>query len=357
MFAFEHGYLLFLLILIPLWTGLYMLLWFRRRKLWAKLGDERLLLQLVPDYSAYRQHVKFSLMMLALAFIIMGLANLRIGSKLQKSKRKGVDIMIALDVSNSMLAQDIKPSRLARAQMAVSKLIDGFEDDQIGIIAFAGRARVLLPVTIDYAAAKSQVEAVSPDFIPQQGTAIGEAIAMADSAFSKKSRNNKAIIVISDGENHEDDAVAAAASSAGSGIPVYTVGMGSQAGAPIPVAEEQNGVVYKKDGNGNTIVTKMNEKMLQDVALAGKGSYAGAGSADAALGKIFDEVSKIGRKEYEALEFAEFHSTYMYFMLAALLTLFAEALIFGRKTRLTRNWTVFGKKSYFETLAHEKTKK
>jgi len=344
MVAFDHLILLTLLILIPVCIVLFLLMLRWKKNTMHTFGDADVVQRILTDYSPARPIVKFVLLMLALAMLVFAVVNMKIGSKMSSVKRKGLDIIIALDISNSMLAQDIKPSRIVRSQMAISKLIDKFEDDQIGIIVFAGKAQVLLPVTTDYAAAKMLVSEANRDIIQAQGTAIGDAINLARVSFDKNSKNKKVIIVISDGENHEDDAIEAARAAASDGLQTYTIGIGSAAGAPIPVNMSGFNIEYKKDNSGNTVVTKLNETMLQQVAAAGKGTYVRATTNDAGLNKVFDEINKLEKKEYEARVFSEYRNTYMYFIIAALLLLIADLIILERKTKLTRNVHLFSKK-------------
>ncbi|HOY33300.1 MAG TPA: VWA domain-containing protein [Bacteroidales bacterium] len=344
MVAFDHLILLIGLVLVPVFILLFWLMLRWKKNAMQKFGDAPVVFRLITDYSATRPLLKFVLLMLAFTLLVFAAVNMKIGSKLGTAKRKGVDLIIALDISNSMLAQDIKPSRIVRSQMAISKLVDKFEDDQIGIVVFAGKAQVLLPITTDYAAAKLLASSADPDIMQAQGTAIGEAINLAAVSFDKNSKNKKAIIVISDGENHEDDAIEAARTASNDGILIYTIGIGSVAGAPIPVGISGFNIEYKKDNSGNTVVTKLNETMLQQVAAAGKGTYVRASTNDAGLNKIFDEINQLEKKEYEAKVFSEYRNTYMYFVAAALLLLILDLIILERKTRLTRNVHLFAKK-------------
>lgn len=333
------------MLIIPLLVLVYILNRLWRKKAFAKYGDIGIVNQLITDKSHNRPVFKFIVMMLALAFMIIGMANLRTGSKLEKSKHKGIDVMLVIDVSNSMLSNDIKPNRLERAKMAISKMIDKLEDDQMGVVIFAGQAQTLLPITPDFSAAKMFVNSVSTDMLSTQGTAIGAAIDLAAASTDKKSKNKKAIIVISDGENHEDDAVLAAENAAKQGIKVYTIGMGSAEGGPIPVAGKNGSETeYKKDKDGNTVVTKLNEQMLEQIAGAGKGIYVRASNNDAGLDKIFKDIEKIDKKEYEAKNFSDYTNLFQYFLAVCLILLVFEQLVFERKTSLTRNLHLFDRK-------------
>jgi Ca-activated chloride channel homolog len=344
MVEFDHLIFLSGLAALPLIVLVFLWMLRSRKKAIQKFGNTSLVEQLIADMSGGRPVVKFILLSVAFTLLIFAVVNLKIGSKLDKTKRKGVDIIIALDVSNSMLAQDIKPSRIERAQMAISKLIDKFEEDQIGIVVFAGKAQVLLPMTTDYATAKMMTMSANPDIIPTQGTAIGEAINLSTASFDKNSKNKKAIILITDGENHEDEAMPAVQNAIKEGLIVHTIGMGSEYGGPIPIGMKGFNIEYKKDREGNTVVTKLDESQLKQIAAAGKGIYVRATTNDAGLNAVFKEINKLEKKEFEAKTFSDYTNTYPYFVGLGLLLLILEFFIFERKTRLTRNLDFFGKK-------------
>lgn len=339
---FQYPWMFFSLTALPLVILLWLWMMRRKRRALKKIGDMEVVMKMIPDYSPARQNTKFILFLLALTMLLLAAVNPRFGSKLEKVKRHGADIMICLDISNSMRARDIKPDRLERSKMAISKLINRFDEDQIGLIVFAGRAQTQLPMTPDYAGAKLYLNDVSNDIISVQGTAIGSAIDLAGNAFNYKSKTKKFIILISDGENHEDDAVASAANVAQKGVKIYTVGMGSPEGAPIPVEGNAN-MEYKKDEAGNTVISKLNEEMLRKIAVAGGGTYTRATGADAGLDEIYDEIGEMDKAEYEALSFTDYENLYPYFLGLSLLILLIEFVIFERKTRLTRNIHLFSK--------------
>lgn len=344
MLSFDHIIFLSLLILVPELIIVYWLVNRRRKKLIQKFGNPELMQRMIGDYSKWRPRLKFWLLMAAVVFLVLAVVNFKIGSKLGNTKHKGIDVMIALDISNSMRAQDIKPDRLERAKMAISKLIDKLEDDQIGIVVFAGRAQTLLPITTDYAAAKMLTSNVNPGYIQVQGTAIGQAIQLCTSSFDKNSKNKKAIIVLTDGENHEDDAVEAAKMATKEDIRVFTIGMGSEYGAPIPMGGELTSITYKKDKDGNTVVTKLDESLLKQIAAAANGTYTRASTSDVGLNDVLKEINKIEKKEFEARTYIDYHHSFPLFAGLALLMLVLEFFIFERKTRFTRNINVFGKK-------------
>ncbi len=341
-FRFEHPEYFYGLLAIPVLTALFIWMTLWRKKAMKRYGDWSILQRLVPGISLSRQVFKFVLLMLAYVFLVIGLANPQIGSKLVEGERKGIDIMVALDVSNSMLAQDIKPNRLERARQALSKLIDKLENDRIGMIVFAGNAYVQLPITTDHAAAKMFLSTISTRVVPTQGTAIGEAIDLAARSFDDEN-HSKAIIVITDGENHEDDAVKIARSVTEKGINVYTIGMGLTEGTPIPEYDQNNRQVgYKKDREGNTVVTRLNEKMLQEIALAGQGIYVRANNTQAGLSKVFEEINKLEKSEFESKMFSDYESRFQYFIGISLILFLLELLLFERRNKWLSRIKLFG---------------
>lgn len=255
--------------------------------------------------------------------------------------------MICLDVSNSMLAQDIKPNRLERAKQAINKLIDKLENDKIGLIVFAGRSYTQLPLTPDYGAAKMYLSSVSTEMVPVQGTAIGGAITEAVKSFNIKDRGkskHRAIIVITDGENHEDDAVEAAKTALDSGVYVHTIGLGLPDGSPIPVYKSGVMSGYKTEADGSTVISKLNEGMLQKIAVAGGGIYVRANNTEVGLNKVFDEINKMDKKEMESKIYAEYESHFQYFIAFALFIIVLEIFIFERKNIWFSKLNLFGEK-------------
>ncbi|MFA6924080.1 MAG: VWA domain-containing protein [Bacteroidales bacterium] len=342
MFRFENINYLYGLILIPLLVGLYLLYLVWKKRAISKFGDIDVIKNLFSDYSSALNLIKFIILLFAFTFIILAIANPQVGSKIEKVKRKGVDLMIALDVSNSMLAEDIKPNRLIRAKQAISKLIDRFEDDRIGIIVFAGKAYTQLPITTDYAATDLFMSNVNTDIIPVQGTAIGAAIALAVESFPKENtKRSRAIIIITDGENHEDDAIASAKEVAKKDIVIYTIGMGSPEGVPIPQKYSGMAMGYKKDREGNTVVTKLDEAQLQQIAKAGNGVYARATNTDIGLNAIFDEIGKMQKKEIETKVYSDYEDYFQPCIAIALFFVILEILLLERKYKWMKNVKFF----------------
>jgi Ca-activated chloride channel family protein len=340
MFRFEHPMYLNLMLALPLLVLLYWVYLRWKKNVAKKLGDSSVVNRLLIDVSPFRMHLKFIFLMLSLASLLIALANPQIGSRLEKVQRKGIDLMIAIDVSNSMLAQDIKPSRIERARQSVSRLIDDMENDRIGLIVFAGKAYTQLPITTDYNAAKMMLSTVKPDLIPVQGTAIGQAIEMAMASF-KEEEGGKAIIIITDGENHEDDAVEKAADAASKGIRIYTIGMGLADGAPIPDYKNNQITGFKKDRSGSTVITRLDESMLQQIAQAGNGIYVRASNTQAGLKKVYDEIGKLDQKTFDSLSYADYDDRFQYFIALALIFLTLSFTLNERKSRWASKIKIF----------------
>ena len=328
MIIFAAPHYLLLLLLIPFFfLGMGLWLWGRRRRL-RRFGDEALVNELMPSWSRGKLWVRTVLLSLAFFFFVIGLSRPQIGAKLKDHKIKGAEIMIVLDVSNSMLAQDYSPDRLERAKLAISRITDKLKDDRIGLIVFAGTPFVQLPITSDYVSAKMFLNSISTESIPIQGTAIGDAISTAVRGFSAQSEHSRAIIVITDGENHEDDAVAAAKQAAEAGIKVYTIGVGSADGQPIPM----NGELLK-DKDGNIVVTRLDEETLRKVASAGGGAYVHAGNDEFGLTPIISDIRKMEDEEYNSVVFEEYNEQFMYFLGIALVFFVLEMLVGDRRAR------------------------
>ena len=291
MFRFAPPELLYLLILLPLLVLIYLLMAERKRKAIAVFGDPGLLETLMRLRSPKREAIKFVIVLVALFLVITGTAGPQFGSKLQQVKREGVELIIALDVSNSMLAQDIKPNRLQAAKQAISRLVEKLNNDKIGMIVFAGDAYVQLPITTDYSSAKFFLQSIDTDIVPVQGTAIGAAITMAIKSFTSERKTSKAIIVITDGENHQDDAILAAKNAREQGIHVLAVGMGLAQGAPIPELRVPG--EYMKDAAGNVIISKLDEETLKAIAQAGEGLFVRSSDTNVGLNTLLDEINRM----------------------------------------------------------------
>lgn len=355
MFRFANEDILYAFALTPILIIIYWLMIRWKKRALSRFGDISVINQLIPYVSKGRPVLKFILLLFALGLIILGLANPQIGSKMEEVKREGVDLMIALDVSNSMLAEDIKPNRLERSKQAISKLIDRLHNDRIGLIVFGGEAYVQLPITTDYSAAKMFLSTISTDIVPTQGTAIGEAIKLSIKSFSSDYNNteeqnsqqnvqkNKAIIIITDGENHEDDAIGEAKNAAEKGIIVHTIGMGLVKGAPIPAYYRGRQTGFRKDRDGNTIITKLNEAMLQQVASSGNGVYIRANNVQTGLDALFTELNKMEKVKFGSKIFTDYEDRFQYPIALALFLLILELIIAERKSRWLSKLNLFGK--------------
>lgn len=344
MFRLSHSEFLWLYLLIPVFIIIFLLMMSWKKIALKKFGEASVIAKLFPDTSVSRTYIKFILFLIASAFMIFGLCGPQIGTKLEEVKRKGVDLMIALDVSNSMNAEDIKPSRLERSKQAIYRLIDKLQGDRIGLIVFAGQAYVQLPITTDYGAAKLFLQSINSDIVPTQGTAIGSAIDLSVQSIGDSAKKNTAIVIITDGENHEDDAIEEAKRAAEKGIIVHTIGMGSIDGAPIPVFHNNTRVGYLQDESGNTVVTKLDADMLQKIAEAGKGKFVRASNNDVGLEIIMKEVNSMEKKEFGSKMFTDYEDQFQYFIGAALLFLLIEFLLSERKSRWLQRLDLFAEK-------------
>lgn len=322
MLFFARPAFLYLLILVPLIPLVYGLLRIARRKRIALFGDPELVRELMPSWSPARGWFKIILFTCGFACVVLGMSRPQMGAKLKEHETRGAEIMVCLDVSNSMMAKDFTPSRLERAKMSVSRLTDKLSSDRIGLIVFAGESFVQLPITADFVSAKMFLNAVNTSSVPVQGTAIGDAILMALKGFSPQSEKSRAIVVITDGENHEDDPVAAAQTAAEMGVKVYTVGVGSEEGQPI---ETPDGLM--KDSEGNIVVTRLDEKTLREVAKAGNGAYVRANDEEFGLNPVIEDIRRMEDEDLGSIVFEDMAEQHMFFFGAALLFFLLEAVI------------------------------
>ena len=294
----------------------------------------------MPDASHVRPAVKFSLLLAALALLIIAAARPQYGQKSETVKRQGIEVMIALDISNSMMAEDVAPNRLDRAKQLISKMIDKMTDDKVGLVVFAGEAYVQLPITCDYVSAKMFLSNISPDLIKTQGTAIGAAIRTSVRAFgSEQSEASRAVILITDGENHEDDALAAAKEAKERGIQVFVAGIGKPEGSPIPVPGTGT---FRKDRSGQVVVTRLNEQMCKEVAQAGNGIYVRCDNTNTAIRALQNELDKLATTEIETQVFTDYQEQYQSFALLALLLIVIEFFLMSRQNRAVNRWNLFG---------------
>jgi Ca-activated chloride channel homolog len=341
MIRFAHSGYLYALIILPVLIGVFWWAMRMRNRALARFGNPEILRKLTPHESRYKRTVKFFILVAAVGFLILGLANPQIGTKMEEVKREGVDVIIALDVSNSMKAEDIKPNRLESSKQEISRLLDKLQNDRIGLIVFAGDSYLHLPLTMDYSAARLILSTIDVDVVPIPGTAIGSAIKLAMKSFAAGEKKHKVIIIISDGENHEDDAITAAKDANGEGVIVHTIGMGSADGVPIPLYQGSTQVGFMKDQDGSAIVTKLDEQTMRQVAEAGGGIYIRASNQQDELETVFKQIQSMEKKEFGAKIFTEYEDRFQYFLAVALFLLILDYFISERKNKWLAKWNFF----------------
>lgn len=327
MFRFEHPYTLYFLLLIPVFWFIQLWIAHRRKKRVSAIIDEHIQTRLIPMASSAKVWIKLSVYSLAFACLVLGIANPQFGSKTEEVKRKGVDIMLALDISNSMLAEDLSPNRLERAKRSIQELLGYLKSDRIGIVVFAGEAFVQLPITTDYSAAKLFLQNIETELITTQGTDIGNAIELCMQSFDFESPTSKTIIVISDGENHEESSLKAAEDAASQGVVIHSIGMGSVDGAPIPIYQRGRRLGFKKSNDGTTIVTKLDERMLAEVATTTDGVFVRASNGDSGMRILFDEIERMEKVEFGTRVYTDYEDRFQYLLFPALLLLIIELII------------------------------
>ncbi len=341
MFRFADPIYLYLLAVIPVLAIIRFLTYRNQKKRLRKFGDPKLLRELMPDVSRFRPAVKFWILQGALALLIVMLARPQFGTKINNEQRVGIETIIAMDISNSMMAEDITPSRLDRSKMMVENLVDHFTNDKIGLIVFAGDAFVQLPITSDYVSAKMFLSSIDPSMMATQGTDIARAIDMATHSFTQEEGIGKAIIVITDGEDHEGGALEAAKAAKDAGMRVYVLGVGSTKGSPIPIPGTGD---YMKDNTGNTVMSALNEDMCRQVAQAGGGAYIHVENNSAAQDQLDKELDKLAKKETTSTVYSEFDEQFQAVAILALLLLILEICIFDRRNPLIKRLSLFGSK-------------
>ena len=340
LFRFANPEYLYLLLLLPFMIAIFIINEFRKRNSLKKLGETNLINRLIPEISGTRPVVKFLFQLMALSAAVIMLARPQFGSRIEEVKKQGVEVIIALDVSNSMLAEDIQPNRLTRAKQAISRLVDNLENDKIGLIVFAGDAYTQIPVTTDYVSAKMFLSTINPEMVPKQGTAIGAAIDLASRSFTPGEGKSKALIIITDGENHEDDPVSAAGEATKTGIVIHTIGIGSAEGVPVPVATGGRRD-YLKDADGATVITKLDEEILKKIAMSAGGNYIRASNSNIGLDEIFNDIRKMKTEELESTMYTEYNDQFQIFAAISILFLLLDILIMDRKNRKLQEVKLF----------------
>ena len=338
MFRFGEPIYLYFLLIIPFLVVFYIYTNYRRRKKLSQYGDPELMAHLMPNVSKYRPDVKFWLVTAALVMVIFMLARPQFGSKMETVKRQGVETVVALDISNSMLAQDVTPSRLEKSKKLVSRLVETFNNDKVAMIVFAGEAFTQLPITSDYISAKMFLETISPSLITTQGTDIRGAIDLAMKSFTPNEGVGRAIVLITDGENHEGGTIEAAQQAAAKGVRVFVLGVGSPDGSPIPVEGTND---FRRDKDGNVVVTKLNEQMCQEIAKAGNGMYVRVDNTNNAERALNAEINKLAKADVETQVYTEFDEQFDVLAWLALVLLAIDVMLLNRKNPLFKNVKLF----------------
>ena len=342
MFRFANIEMLWWLVTIPAFVVAYVVYSKRKQRQLQEFGDPELLSQLMPDASKSRPLWKFSLLLLALTLLIIAAARPQYGQNEKTVKRQGIEVMVALDISNSMLAEDVAPNRLDRAKQMLSKMMDNMVDDKVGLVVFAGDAFTQLPITCDYVSAKMFLGTITPSLIPTQGTAIGAALQTAITSLgAQESDAGRAIVLITDGENHEDDAIAVAKKAQELGIRVFVIGIGKPEGSPIPKPDTND---YFKDRSGQVVVSRLNEEMCQQIAAAGNGIYVRCDNTNTAMRALQQELERIATTDLETTIYADYNEQYQSFVLIALLLLIIEFFILSRKNHRLTRMDLFGER-------------
>ncbi len=340
LFRFANPEFLYLLLFIPVMILFFIINSIRRKRSLKRIGDPRLVEKLLPERSSVRPLVKFTLQIFAVSAAVIMLGRPQFGSKIEEVRKEGVEVIIALDVSNSMYAEDIQPNRLTRAKQAISRLVDNLENDRIGLIVFAGDAYTQIPVTTDYISAKMFLSTIGPEMVPKQGTAIGAAINLGIRSFSQGDDKSKAMIIITDGENHEDDPLVAATEAAEKGIVIHAIGIGSVEGVPVPVPAAGR-KDFLKDAEGSTVISKLDEDVLKKIVVRTNGAYVRASNTNIGLDKIFSEIRKMKKDEIESTRYTEYNDQFQIFAAMTLFFLIAEFMVMDRKNRKLMNIRLF----------------
>ncbi|MEO8933306.1 MAG: VWA domain-containing protein [Xanthomarina sp.] len=341
MYQLEEKIWFWVLAVIPVIIVFFLLLQLWKRHAQKKFADKELLKRLSPNQSLFKSVLKLSVICLAMASLTMALVNPKVGTKLETIKREGVDIVFAIDVSKSMLAEDIAPNRLDKTKQLVSQIINSLASDRVGIIAYAGKAFPQLPITTDYAAAKMFLQNMNTDMISSQGTAINEAIELSKTYFDEDEETNRVLIIISDGEDHGEGTIKTAQEAFEEGIRIFTIGVGQTKGGPIPI--KKNGIIqsYKKDSKGETVITRMDEATLKAIAKEADGLYINGSNTNEVVESMREVLNKMDKKEYESKQFADFKDQFQWFLLFALALLFLDIFLLDRKTSWLKKLNLF----------------
>jgi len=344
MYQIEEPTYFYYLAIIPAIVVVFLLVLWWKKRIQKQFADHKLIQKLSPEKSTFKSFLKITVFCLALAFLIISLTNPKMGTKLETVKREGVDIVFALDVSKSMVAEDIAPNRLEKAKQIITKIVENLGSDRVGIIIYAGNSYPLLPITTDYAAAKMFLQNANTDMVSSQGTAINDAIERALSYYDNDEQTNRFLVIVSDGEDHEENTLELAKEAAEKGIKIYTVGIGTAKGGPIPLKENGRVTGYKKDSKGMVVVTQMNEQILRDIANAGNGKYINGNKTQQTIASIEEVLEKAEKNEFETKQFSDYEDQFQWFIGIGLLLLIVDVTLLEKKTKWIQKLNLFNEK-------------
>lgn len=348
MYKLEEPIYFYALAIIPVMIVIFLLVLWWKKRTQKKFADLELLEQLAPNSSVFKSTLKLLILSLGIAFLVLALVNPKMGSKLKTVKREGVDIVFALDVSRSMLAEDIAPNRLEKAKQVISKIIDNLGSDRVGVIIYAGNSYPLLPITTDHAAANMFLQNASPDLVSSQGTTINEALELAKTYYNNDEQTNRFLVIISDGEDHQEETKQMAQNLSNDGVKVYTIGVGTEKGGPIPLRESGDLVGYKKDRKGETVITKRNAEVLQNIADIANGKYIDGNITENPVKEISSIMANAQKSEFETKQFSDYKDQFQWFLGIGVFFLLLDVFLFEKKTKWVKKVDLFNE---------EKTKK
>lgn len=341
MYRLEEPIYFYALTIIPVMIVVYLLVLWWKKRTQRKFSNPELLQKIAPNTSVFKSTLKLIMLVLGISFLIISLVNPKMGSKLKTVKREGVDVVFALDVSKSMLAEDIAPNRLEKAKQIISKIIDKLGSDRVGIIIYAGNSYPLLPITTDHAAANMFLQSANPDMVSSQGTAINEALELAKTYYNNDEQTNRFLIIISDGEDHQEETKQVAQNLSNEGVKIYTVGVGTKKGGPIPMRLNGAMIGYKKDNKGETVITRLNPEMLKDISDAGNGKYVDGNITEKPVATISDIIANAQKNEFETKQFSDYKDQFQWFLGAAFLFLILDVFLFDKKTKWVKKVDLF----------------
>ena len=341
MYRLEEPIYFYALAIIPVMIVIYLLVLWWKKRTQRKFSNPELLEKIAPNSSVFKSNLKLIMLLLGISFLILSLVNPKMGSKLKTVKREGVDVVFALDVSKSMLAEDIAPNRLEKAKQIISKIIDKLGSDRVGVIIYAGNSYPLLPITTDHAAANMFLQNANPDMVSSQGTAINEALELAKTYYNNDEQTNRFLVIISDGEDHQEETKQVAQNLSNDGVKIYTIGVGTEKGGPIPMRLNGSMIGYKKDNQGETVITKLTPDVLEDIADAGNGRYVNGNVTETPVNIISEVIANAQKNEFETKQFSDYKDQFQWFLGAGILFLLLDIFLFDKKTKWLRKVDLF----------------